>query len=262
LNTAHLTSCDGRKIHVYNLGYPTISLFKDLMILNYAMRYQPDLVVWPVTLEAFPVDKQLTSPIVANNTNQVRALIEKYGLSLDPDDPLLVQPNIWNQTIVGQRRNLADLFRLQMYGVIWAATGIDQFYPTDYPRAQTDFDADLTFHGMQPPVLDESLLAFDLLGAGLSAAGETPVLLVNEPMLISTGTNSDIRYNFFYPRWVYDQYRQNMAEHARANGWNYLDLWDIVPANEFTNSAIHLTPVGEATLAERVGEVIIQQGCR
>jgi len=62
---------------------------------------------------------------------------------------------------------------------------------------------------------------------GLRAAEDTPVLLINEPMLISTGKNSDLRYNFFYPRWAYDQYRQMMAERARSGAWNYLDLWDI-----------------------------------
>ncbi|HET7144747.1 MAG TPA: hypothetical protein VFI68_12070, partial [Anaerolineales bacterium] len=57
---------------------------------------------------------------------------------------------------------------------------------------------------------------------------------------------------FFYPRWAYDQYRDMMAELSRKNGWTYVDLWDIVPANEFTNSAIHLTPTGEGLLAEKL----------
>ena len=38
------------------------------------------------------------------------------------------------------------------------------------------------------------------------------MLLVNEPMLISNGANSEIRYNFFYPRWAYDEYRSMLAE--------------------------------------------------
>jgi lysophospholipase L1-like esterase len=81
-------------------------------------------------------------------------------------------------------------------------------------------------------------------------------ILVNEPMLISTGLNSDIRYNFFYPRWAYDKYRQILADHAAERDWHYLDLWDLVPAAEFTNSAIHLTPAGERLLANRIAEVL------
>jgi hypothetical protein len=52
-----------------------------------------------------------------------------------------------------------------------------------------------------------------------------------------------------------------MAARAQAEGWNYLDLWDIIPAYQFTNSAIHLTPAGETLLAERVGKAISQRTC-
>jgi len=261
LNAAHLTVCDGRKVRVYNLGYPTISLTKDLLILAETMRYQPDLVVWPLTLEAFPTDKQLSSPIVSHNASRVQALIQTYNLPFDVNDPLLQRPTFWDDTIIGQRRGLADLARLQMYGVLWAATGVDQVYPADYLRAQTDFDADVSFHDQQPPELDESNLAFDVIEAGIRAAGETPVLIVNEPMLISTGKNSDLRYNFFYPHWAYDQYRQTMTEQSQQFGWKYLDLWNIIPATEFTNSAIHMTPAGEALFAARLSEAIQLEAC-
>jgi hypothetical protein len=191
LDAAGLTACDGRNIRVYNLGYLTISLTKDLMILVEAMRYQPDLVVWPLTLEAFPTDKQLSSPIVSHNASRVQALIQTYNLPFDVNDPALVNSTFWANTITGQRRDLADLARLQLYGVLWAATGVDQVYPTDYQHAQTDFDENVSFHDQQPPKLDETKLAFDVIEAGVRAAGETPVLIVNEPMLVSTcGFNS------------------------------------------------------------------------
>ena len=98
----------------------------------------------------------------------------------------------------------------------------------------------------------------DVLDAGMSTG--VPTLLVNEPMLISDGLNSDVRYNFFYPRGAYDEYRIMLEEAAAANNWNYFDLWDIVPANEFTNSAIHLTPYGESMLADEIVEAI-QTNC-
>jgi hypothetical protein len=260
LDAAGIRLC-GRTVRVYNLGYPTISLTKDLVVLDYALRYQPDLVIWPVTLESFPLDKQLTSPIIANNATRLADLITRYNLPFDLSDAALVRSNLWERTIVGQRRALADLFRLQMYGVLWAATGIDQVYPTDYTPAQTDFDTDVTFHGLQPPTLDETQLAFSVLEAGRHAAGQTPVILINEPTLISTGENSDLRYNFFYPRWAYDQWRQMMADKAAAQDWNYLDLWDLVPMDQFTNSAIHLTPAGETLLANRLEQAIAEQTC-
>ena len=253
---ATLSEACGRTVHAYNLGYPTISLTKDLMILDQAKEYQPDMVIWLTTLEAFPNDKQLTSPIVANNARRIRALITDYHLQLDPHDPALVSPSAWNQTFLGQRRAVADLLRLQIYGALWASTGIDQVYPQNYERAQTDLGANKDFHGLTAL---QDALAFEVLEAGMSITPRT--LLVNEPMLISRGENSDIRYNFFYPRWAYDQYRQTLAEHAAAHRWRYLDLWDLVPADQFTNSAIHMTPAGESLFATKIASAI-QANCK
>lgn len=255
LNAKSLTACD-KNVRAYNLGYPTISLTKDLMILDEALKYEPDLIVWLTTLEAFPNDKQLDSPIVANNAYRIEKLIARYQLRMDANDPALVEPSKWEQTFVSRRRAVADLVRLQIYGALWASTGIDQVYPEDYERAQIDLEASDDFHGITS--LNESL-AFDALDAGMSVHPNT--ILVNEPMLVSDGLNREIRYNFFYPRRAYDEYRQLLGERAKANDWKYLDLWDLVPANEFTNSAIHLTPFGESLLADEVAEAI-QNNCK
>ena len=68
---------------------------------------------------------------------------------------------------------------------------------------------------------------------------QAPVVLVNEPIFISDGMNSDIRYNFYYPRWVYDRYREMLEEVAGENEWDLIDLWDLLPGDFFTDSAIH-----------------------
>jgi hypothetical protein len=94
------------------------------------------------------------------------------------------------------------------------------------------------------------------LRAGIELAEETPVLIINEPMFISQGENSDVRYNFFYPRWAYDEYRLLLAEECTQQGWHCIDLWDVVPAEEFTNTAIHITPGGTTLFAQQVYKVI------
>ncbi len=256
LDSAGLMMEDGRAIRFYNLGYPTLSLFKDVMIIDRARAYQPDMVIWLVTLDSFPVEKQLVSPIVANNALAAQMLIDKYDLQFDGAEDDLITPNFWQQTLIGQRRALADIARLQIYGVMWAATGIDQVYPADYPPAQRDLENDESYYDRQPPTLEPESLAFDVLSAGVQAAGDVPVLLINEPILISAGKNSNLRYNFYYPRWAYDQYRQLLAKNADVNGWHYIDVWDMIPDEEFTNSAIHRTPAGEMMLAEKVIEVL------
>lgn len=261
LNTSAIAACE-KTVRAYNLGYPTLSLLKELMLLDYALQYEPDMIVWLTTLESFPNERQLTSPLVANNAARVRELIERYHLSADPNDPELVNPSSWDRTFVGQRRAIADILRLQMYGALWASTGIDQVYPKNYVRAQIDLEPSDEFHELtsdRRASLEESL-AFDVLDAGMSAAS-VPTILVNEPILISNGANSDIRYNFFYPRWAYDEYRQLLAERSVSHGWQYFDFWNLAPLGEFTNSGVHLTPKGEGMLTDKVAEAI-QATCK
>ena len=251
LNASPISAC-GKTVRVYNLGYPTISLTKDLMILDQAQQYQPDMVIWLTTLEAFPKDKQFASPLVANNAERIQQLIAKYDLNANPNDPALVKPSKLDQTFVNRKRAVADLIRLQIDGVLWASTGIDQVYPKDYEHAQLDLEASQDFHGIKDL---NGALAIDVLDAGMRAV-PVPTILINEPMLISNGRNSDVRYNFFYPRWAYDAYRQQLHERAAAQNWRYLDLWDLEPASQFTNSAIHLTLVGEKLLANKIAEAV------
>ena len=256
INASGYRTPDGRQVRAYNLGYPTLSLTKDLLILDWARRYQPDMIIWPVTLEAFPRDQQLSSPIIQHNPQEVRRLIQTYRLNLNIHDPALVDPSFWQRTLFGQSRNLANILRLQVYGALWAATGIDQYYPQTYELRANDLPADQTFDGLNPPHLAKDALAFDVLEAGMSIYKDIPVLLVNEPMFISNGSNSNIRYNFYYPRWAYDDYRQLLSAEAQQNKWQYLDLWNAIPTAEFTNSAIHLDTAGSAQLAEKIGQAI------
>jgi hypothetical protein len=257
LNDLNLRSPDGRQMRFYNLGYPTISLTKDLLLLDQALKFEPDMFVWLVTLEAFPRSKQLFTPLVQENPEPVRRLIETFDLALDQADPAFTATNFWEQTIVGQRRNLADLLRYQVYGTLWAATGIDQAYPETFTPVQNDLENEVEYYGLLPPDLAREDLALDVLQAGITMAGKRPVILVNEPMFISQGLNSDIRYNFYYPRWVYDEYRRILSEESRAGDWNYFDLWDRIDPSRFTNSAIHIDPQGTRQLAAEIGQYIL-----
>jgi len=261
INAQNLTTADGKRVVAYNLGYPVMALTKDVLVLEEALKYQPDLIVWPVTLESFPRSKQLFPSIVQNNAARVRALIARYQLNLDSEDPRLVDPDLLGKTIVGQRRNLADWLRLQALGFSWAATQIDQALPAEIKLRQADFEKDSSWQDFkEPAALTENDLAFDVLGAGLQLAGDVPVLIINEPMFISRGENSDLRYNSFYPRWAYDQYRALLNGKTAANNWHYLDLWDSIAPDEFTDTPVHLTPQGMAQFAQAVGEAILRLG--
>ncbi|MBG0771924.1 MAG: SGNH/GDSL hydrolase family protein [Anaerolineaceae bacterium] len=245
INADGLTASDGRTVRAYNLAYPSMSLAKDLMILEKALTYDPDLILWPVTLQSFPNQIQVETPLVANNPQRVIPLIDAFDLPLQDNLAAFTQSTYWDRTLIGRRRTIFDALQLQFYGMMWAATGIDQTYPGNYTPAQRDFEADDTaFAGWDSGTLPTDQLLTAALSAGTTLAGDVPVLIVNEPILISTGANSDVRYNFFYPRWAYDQYRELLTTLSAEAGWTYIDLWDVVPEAEFTNSAVHLTPAG------------------
>jgi lysophospholipase L1-like esterase len=261
LNAMNLHTADGRRVVVYNLGYPVMSLTKDLLLLDEAMNYQPDKIVWLVTLESFPREKQLFPPLVQNNAVRVSSLVQRYELystTLFADDRL-VSSNLLNQTIIGQRRNLADLLRLQLYGFSWAATGIDQHIPAEYTRLQSDFDGDgnwYNFTEAEPFTADD--LVFDVVVAGVERAGEVPVLIVNEPIYVTEGQNWELRFNSWYPRWAYDAYRTLFTNHLQERGIPYFDQWYMIDPAEFTDSPVHLTPEGTRQLAENLAPEIVK----
>lgn len=265
INAANLTTDDGRRVRAYNLGHPVLSLTKDLLILDYALQYQPDMIVWLVTLQSFDLRRQLDAPLVQANRGRLIGLsdrlTEPFAVSLD--DPRLTTPSLLERSIPGQRRQLADWLRLQLYGFTWAATGIDQYYPLDYTPRSNDFADDglLAWGGFDAPTdLTADDLAFAVLYAGEQLAGDVPLLLINEPIYVADGQNSDARYNAWYPHWAYDAYREVFAAQAAAVGWQYTDLWDLVVPAEFTDSPVHLTPAGTALLAQRLSTVLLDAG--
>ena len=262
INQYLLTTCDGKKIRAYNLAYPSMSLAKDLIILEKALSYDPDLIIWPVTLESFPNSLMVETPLVANNPERIRPLIQAFDLPLNANSEAFVETTFWDRTLIGRRRAILDAIQLQYFGVLWAATGFDQTYPDNYEPAQRDFSANEDrFHNWSPAILPLNMLGTNILRAGTTLSGDVPVLVVNEPILISNGENSSLRYNFFYPRWAYDQYRLHLIERSAYAQWQYVDLWDFVPPEEFTNSAVHLTPEGMQIYYQALQPTIQRLSC-
>ncbi len=254
LNALNLKSADGRLIKAYNLGYPTMSVTKDLLLLERGLAYDADLILWFVTLESMPWGKQLQSPLLELNPQATNDLIEQANLPLVIEQGQVAANDWWGKTILGQRRELADWVRFQLYGFAWAATSVDQVIPETYNQRMEDLPADPEFQSYQEGELGREELAFDVLRAGVTRAGDVPLVFINEPIFISQGENSEFRYNFYYPRWAYDTYRALLSDVAKEEGWHVLDLWDAVPNAEFTDSAIHYTPLGVELLSESLAK--------
>jgi len=244
---------DDGNIVFHNLGYPSISILKDLMIIDRALEYDPDLILWFITLEALPKEKQLEIPIIKNNPRIVNPIIEKYKLS----EIALIEEKLLDNTLWNQRRNISDLLNLQVYGILWDATGIDQEYPETYNPAQRDFKEPIEqYYTAKPDDKLEDFLALEIIKNGVEKNKGIDFILINEPILISEGVNNAVQYNYYYPRWAYDKYRFLMKELTRKNNIKYYDLWNLIPENEFTNSAIHFSEGAEKILAEEITLII------
>jgi hypothetical protein len=254
------TQCGTKTIRTYDLGYPHPSLMKDLTILDKVMEYKPDFVIWFVTLNTLM--SQRTNPFLDANRERVAKLLNTYDISFKGGKEFAQErPTFYEQTLMGQRSNLAREIKLQMLGFIWTASGQDtnRLVPDAPPNPNVRNDR--SFHGMQLSEELTSLMSFDILQAGYGIANRVPLLIVNEPIYISKGKNSSVRYNSFYPRWAYDQYRNILATRAQNAGWNYLDVWNIVPPQYFSDATLHLTAKGEQILIRQANPVLQSIAC-
>lgn len=258
INKLNLRTPDGRRVRAYNLGYPTLSLTKDLLILDLARARDPDLVLWFVTLESALQERQLDAPLLQHNPQAARRLIAAYGLPLDPQDPRLVDRELWDRTLFGARRELADWYRLQLYGALWAATGVDHDLAQQGRAPLDDLSADTDYAGRPLGQLGPQDLALQSLAAGRKMLGDTPLLVINEPIFRARGANSQLRYNQNYPRWAYDAYRDLLARQAQSLDAGFLDLWDAVPPEHFTDGVIHYDAQGVAVVVERLRPALQQ----
>ncbi len=264
INRLHLQTCDGRSIRAYNLGFPYSSVARDLLVLDKAMEYQPDLVLWIVTLSTFePKTEELT--FIAPHAEQYLQLAKTYGLKLSGYSQPIKEPSFWDKTIIGQRKRLKNIVLMQAFGILWAATGIDE-YESRQPEPglpSPDVDDDLNYLSKSLRELSGLFdsLRMDVLSAAYEVSGDLPIVLVNEPIFVANGKNRLVRYNGLYPRWVYDEYRQFMVGWTEKYNHKWLDYWNAIPPEDFTDPYFHRRRSGEKLFAELLAPEIKKLVC-
>jgi hypothetical protein len=252
---------------VYNLAYPFLSLLKDLVLIEHVRTYNPDQILWFVTLNAFDRSTEFENDTnLANTFNLLSGVITSNKLKYDVQK--LPVANIWEKTIIGQRRRLKNIVLLQIYGFLWGGlqTDLDWYAPqvTDSLPLSNDVEPEISYYGslsQVPPVDLKKSWTFDVLRAGYWAAGDIPVVVINEPIYIATGANSELRYNSYWPRWVYDEYRSALSDWMAVNQHEYVDAWDILPRSEFIGTPLHRTEEGNRILAEFLVPSISRATC-
>jgi hypothetical protein len=254
--------CNGKRVQIYNLGYPHPSILKDLVFIEEAKERRPDVIVWMITLNTV-MNQYRVNPFLTENRVRILELIDAYDIPYGARKILSETPTgFYEQTLMGQRSFLARWIKLQALGLIWTATGRD--FPITHVQAEpaaADVKKDPSYRDLEPGTDLRTWLLLRALSVGFDLTGEIPLLLVNEPIYIARGMNSDIRYNDLYPRWAFDQYREIIAAQARASSLPYLDLWDAIPPENFTDS-LHLSAEGERLLAERLHSAVLSTVCK
>lgn len=260
INALKLEACGGRPVVAYNLGYPSNSATKDLILMEAAQKYEPDLSIWLFSLLAFTELRQHV-PFVIDNPQAVSMLVEKYGLAHQVSSPSRPSSSLLDRTIIGRRQDLHLLVQLYLSTYITNSIG------TDDPRILADIvpfekkpSASFTYMGIDPPADLRDYLALDTLEIA-NKINNGKIIYVNEPIFIASGAHSEISYNDGYPRWAYDQYRSILEQDSAQHGWKFLDTWNLVDPERYTNGIFHMDPAGERILAERISQAIMEQVC-
>ena len=262
MNQAKLKSCDGRRIVVYNLGYPGVSAIKDLMILSQAVNhYQPDMVIWSFTLSTLVPERIRDIGFSVANHDRLLEIERKTGYPFGADKNVPAPLSFLDRTIYGRRQELNYLLRLAMFDLKSQSIG------TDYLKVQEEGELGQGFSGQDDRFFEftprddlANLLDFNFLRAGIKIAGDIPVIFINEPILIDE--TNPVRYNQVYPRWAFDQYRDSLTRLSTENAWTYIDMWDLLPKEEFTDTDFHRTFTGETKVMQELVPVIQAESCK
>jgi hypothetical protein len=255
INRRNLVTTTGQRVRAYNLALPGMYATKDLLLMTHVNQFQPDLVVWFVTLEMLGQSTQKDSFFVCSNMAQLRPVLERYHIG-DIGCPFEPSTSILRRSIWGQRRDLATLVFSQMDGLLWAATGIDH-QVTRRNTLTRHLIGETEWRGHKGPTLDDGILILNALDAAKGLV-DAPLLVVNEPVLTLNGINTSKLYNRYMPRWAYDHYMQLLETRTQSSGIRYANLWDVVTADQFTDNEVHYTSKAVNEVADRVGQEILK----
>lgn len=252
--------CGEKTIRAYDLGYPHPSVVKDLVILEKAVEYEPDLIIWFVTLNT--LNPRQVNPFLEANHERVVDLLNTYDIPFSRKGKLNEdKEDFFAKTLIGQRSNLARQIKLQLLGIIWTATSADTNRLAEEEPEDFNVGYSQLYRGMDSSVDITNLLLFSTIEAGIDIANPAPVLIVNEPIFIAKEEQATVRYNAMYPRWAYDQFRAATSEQAQIRGWNYLDLWNAIPPEYFSDAGVHRSVASERLLIQEINPVLQSIAC-
>jgi len=254
---------DGKRVRAYNLAYPGSDWLKDILILKHALKYQPDAIVWLVTAKGSgdqPLPQEPDAHLITRlNADELPSLARQYNLDSwetrrYADADAWYQRSIWIHG--GRYRDwLVLIARSIGNALIYPGKDLTQEYllPGE-PVATKPIQAVAEINSSLPGYDRFPNRQWDLLLAGQRMAQEAgiPLLIVNEPIYVGSGLNSEVNYNSFYERDLFDRFRAVMTDFTQQHNMTYLDLWNRLPPENFSNTSLHYNLEGNRRVAEEV----------
>ena len=254
---------DGKPVRAYNLAYPGPDWLKDVLILKHALEYQPDAIVWLVTAKGSsdqPTPAQPDAHLFTRlNADELPDLQRRYGFTVW-ELAQFADADAWYQSSIlakgGRLRDWLNLMARTLHRAL-IEPGKDltrEYLLPGEPVTQRPmkFPAEITSELPGYGTLPNSRWELLLTGQRLAQEAGVPLLLVNEPIYLASGPHSDVNYNSDYERAVYDRFRTALASFTREHGLRYLDLWDQLPPEEFSNTALHYNLQGNQHIAREI----------
>lgn len=254
---------DGKHVIGYNLAYPGSDWMKDILILKHALKYQPDAIVWLVTAKGAgnqPLPQEPDAHLIIRvNAAELPALARQFNLDTWETERY-ADADAWYQRSIfthgGRYRDwLLLVVRSFRNALIYPNKDLTQEYllPGE-PVITKPIPAIAEINSALPGYDTFPNRQWTLLRAGhqLAAEADVPLLVVNEPIYLASGPNTDVNYNPFYERNLYDRFRAALLDFTQQHTMTYLDLWNLLPAENFSNTSLHYNLEGNRRVAEAV----------
>ena len=235
----------GKDLQFYNLGYYGASAAKDLMIMQEAMKYSPDLILWSVTNSITSNDNDFLQA----NPGELEKMDNEYGFSIPynkNDDYSIGMDSAYYRT---QAQLRVEGRLLLYYFFLYPATGNNEAISEMANRDA--FNALSTENTVSsPPVTNpRDILASDLR-AFQSITDNISAYLINEP-----------RPGVIVNSEAYKQYLADLTDLSNLQGIKMKNLATLIPDDDFTTLMIHRDYYGDTLFAQAVIPAILKSAC-
>lgn len=266
-----LFSRDRVAAHVFNLAAVATYQLKDALIIHEALKYRPDMIVYPLTLAEFArypatlADFAQLPPqpwhgllqVFESNRGTIQALAKEQPAGLS--EPV----DLFNKFLENSGTSWYGLAQEQLGTLIRTAARaharslLRRLVPdappqTELPGRQTHYDCGQTKRQMDLYYRDWQRWNIIAYLAQIRDATGVTVVLVNWPVAHEPVGDC---YNVRYTNAALEQYDVWLRAQAEERQLPYVDLHDMLRADEFVDS-LHVMAPGQRKIAERLAPVL------